>query len=164
MNVTTRIRERLYQKILEKDIGFFDNRENNASVLTTAMAEDCGYINGAATESLGPYTDAFFAMVGGLSIGFYFCWQMSLICIGLTPFMAIGQYVGAAFSKGLTTEQKDEQSKANLLCGDSILNYKTVQSMGHEEQFVKMYATYLDPIMRSAIIRNIKAGVSFGLS
>lgn len=83
--------------ILEKDIGFFDFRENNASVLTSAMAQDTSLINGASSESLGPYSDGLFALLGGLALGFYFCWQMSLICIGMTPFMTLGQYIGMEF-------------------------------------------------------------------
>lgn len=39
-NVTIKIRKILYNAILEKDIGFFDLRENNASVLTSSMAQD----------------------------------------------------------------------------------------------------------------------------
>lgn len=37
-NVTIKIRTILYDQILQKDIGFFDLRENNASILTSAMA------------------------------------------------------------------------------------------------------------------------------
>jgi len=64
----------LYKSILEKHVGFFDERENNASVLTSSMAQDSALINGVSTESLGPYTDAFFALFGGLVVGFYWCW------------------------------------------------------------------------------------------
>lgn len=96
-NVTLKIRRVLYMTILEKDIGFFDFRENNASVLTSAMAQDTSLINGASSESLGPYSDGLFALFGGLALGFYFCWQMSLICIGMTPFMTLGQYIGMEF-------------------------------------------------------------------
>lgn len=39
-NVTIKIRAILYEMILQKDIGFFDDRDNNASVLTSAMAQD----------------------------------------------------------------------------------------------------------------------------
>jgi hypothetical protein len=38
------------------------------------MAADAAIINGAASEALGPYTEAFFALVGGLVMGFIFCW------------------------------------------------------------------------------------------
>jgi hypothetical protein len=61
-------------EILKKDIGFFDFRENNASVITSAMAQDTSLINGASAESLGPYSDGFFSLFGGLAIGFYYSW------------------------------------------------------------------------------------------
>jgi len=37
-NVTLTVRKLLYTKILEKNIGFFDDRDNNPSVLTATMA------------------------------------------------------------------------------------------------------------------------------
>lgn len=57
-----------------KHIGFHDFQENQASVLTSSMAADSALINGAASESLGPYVESFFALFGGLALGFYFCW------------------------------------------------------------------------------------------
>lgn len=96
-------------------------------------------------------------------MGFYFCWQMSLICIGLTPFMTLGQYIGMEFQKGLTSEQKDSGTEADLLCGDSIMNYKTVQSMGHEDQIIKKYKEFQMPAVNAALARHCKAGFAFGL-
>jgi ATP-binding cassette subfamily B (MDR/TAP) protein 1 len=37
-NVTLKIRKDLYMNILQKNIGWFDERENGSSVLTSAMA------------------------------------------------------------------------------------------------------------------------------
>lgn len=127
------------------------------------MASDTSLINGASSESLGPYSDAFFALFGGLVMGFYYCWQMSLICLGLTPFMSLGQYVGMEFQKGLTEEQKDSGTEADLLCGDSIQNYKTVQSMGHEKQIIKKYKEFQTPAVNAAFARHCKAGFAFGI-
>jgi len=56
------------------------------------------------------------------------------------------QWIGMEFQKGLTNENKDLNNSADLLCGDSITNYKTVQSLGHEELFLKKYREYLEPI------------------
>jgi len=38
------------------------------------MASDAAILNGAAAEALGPATEGFFALFGGLVIGFIFCW------------------------------------------------------------------------------------------
>lgn len=37
-NVTIEVRKMLYESILRKNIGWFDNRDNAVSVLTSAMA------------------------------------------------------------------------------------------------------------------------------
>lgn len=53
-NVTMKIRTILYSKILQQNIGWFDDRDNGPSVLTSTMASDTALINGVSTESLGP--------------------------------------------------------------------------------------------------------------
>lgn len=53
-NVTEKIRTLLYFNILQKNIGWFDDRDNGPSVLTSTMASDTSLINGVSTESLGP--------------------------------------------------------------------------------------------------------------
>jgi ABC-type multidrug transport system fused ATPase/permease subunit len=53
-NVTQKIRTILYANILQKNIGWFDDRDNGPSVLTSTMASDTSLINGVSTESLGP--------------------------------------------------------------------------------------------------------------
>lgn len=73
-NVTLQVRQLLYRSILEKNIGWFDEQDNQSSVLTSAMAQETSIINGASSESLGPYTESVFALFGGLIIGFWFCW------------------------------------------------------------------------------------------
>ena len=73
-NVTYEIRTLLYARILSKNIGFFDHKDNGTSVLTSAMEEDASVINGVGGESLGPVADALCAVTVGLAVGFYYCW------------------------------------------------------------------------------------------
>ena len=84
-------------------------------------------------------------MLGGVAIGFYFCWQEALVCLAVSPILAIGEAMGVEFMNGLTEEQNSLSKEANLLCGDAIINYRTVQSFGHEELFVQKYKELLTP-------------------
>jgi len=92
-NTTYEIRKTLYSSIVRKNIGWFDDKDNGISVLTSAMASDTSIINGVSTESLGPYFEGIFALFGGLAIGFVKCWQMSCICLAMTPIMVLGNYL-----------------------------------------------------------------------
>lgn len=44
------------------------------------------------------------------------------------------------------------------------MNFKTVQSMGYEDEFVKKYYEYQYPITEKARIKHLKAGFAFGLA
>jgi ABC-type transport system involved in Fe-S cluster assembly fused permease/ATPase subunit len=54
--------------------------------------------------------------------------------------------------------------EADLLCGDAIINYKTIQSFGHEDVIVKKYTEYLQPAYKASKIALVKGGFFFGLS
>ena len=163
-NVTYKIRQNLYAAILRKDIGFHDHRENGTSVLTSAMAEDSSIINGVSTESLGPLADGAAALVCGVVIAFFYSWKMALICLAMAPLMVIGAYIGTQAAAGLTEETGALAKEANLLCGDAIVNYKTVQSFGNEELLVEKYRELLLPIHSASLRAHCCAGFGFGVS
>ena len=120
------IRRKLYGHILEMNIGWFDDKSHGASVLTSAMAEDTGVINGVGAESIAPQADGYSGLVIGLAVGFYFCWQQSLVVMATVPLLVIAKLVNFKASKGLGDVQHELMKDADLLCGDAILNYRTV--------------------------------------
>ena len=73
-NLTYSIRNILYLNILEKNIGFHDDRENNTRVLSSTMAIDSVDYFYGCTEYVVIYLEVFFALMTGLVFGFYFCW------------------------------------------------------------------------------------------
>lgn len=80
----------LYTSIIRKHMGWFDERENATSILTTSMAQDTSIINGVSTESLAPQLEGNLALFSGIAIGFWACWQEALVMLACTPFMMIG--------------------------------------------------------------------------
>jgi len=73
-NTTYNIRKELYGKIIEKNLGWFDDRDHSSGVLTSAIAKDTSIINGISTESLGPLFEGGMAITGGVIVAFIFCW------------------------------------------------------------------------------------------
>ena len=78
--------------------------------------------------------------------------------------MAIGNAMGMEFQKGLTTGTDDLSKEANLLCGDAITNYKTVQSFGYEDLVVAKYKEMMFPVFSLTKKAHLKTGFAFGLS
>lgn len=96
-NVTLKIRQSLYSSILQKHIGFFDDKENAPGVISASMASDAQIINGVSAEGLASSMEAGFATLGGIVIGFIYNWKISLVCLACTPFMILGGLMNAKF-------------------------------------------------------------------
>jgi len=64
----------------------------------------------------------------------------------LAPFIIIGSMVGVALEKGLTGKKNDLTKEADLLAGDAIANFKTVQSFANEDLLVAKYHELLEPL------------------
>ena len=125
-NLTNEVRKDLYDAILEKDIGWFDFPENGVSVITSAMAQDSSLINGVATSGIGPQVDASCSIIFALIVAFYYCWQEAIVCLLAAPFLMLGKHLAIHAQKKMSEEQNDKQKEADLLCGDSLVNLKTV--------------------------------------
>lgn len=50
--------------------------------------------------------------------------------------MVIGPTIDMEMMKAEDQGNEEDLKEANLLCGDCIVNYKTVQSFGHEDRLV----------------------------
>ena len=105
-----------------------------------------------------------FAVFGGIAIGFYFNWKVSLVCLGCVPFMIIGGAMNAKFQKGMSHDTEEAMKEANLLAGDSIINYRTVASFANEDQIVRDFDAMLEAPVKTATNKSHLMGVTFGFS
>jgi ABC-type multidrug transport system fused ATPase/permease subunit len=124
---------------LKKDIGWFDDRDNAPGILNSVLAKDVQSLNGASMEVSAVILESNFAMIVALAIGFIFHWKISLVTLGCVPFLIIGGIISAKLQSGFTGIDENSCKKANLLAGDTILNYRTVASFGHDHLIIKEY-------------------------
>jgi ATP-binding cassette subfamily B (MDR/TAP) protein 1 len=73
-NITINIRAKLYGTILQKHMGWFDEKENSAGVLVSVLASDVATLNGASSEAIGIMAEVTFSLLCGIIMGFYFFW------------------------------------------------------------------------------------------
>lgn len=78
--------------------------------------------------------------------------------------MIIGNALGMKLQTGLVDSQNELMREADLLCGDAIVNFKTVQSFGHTDLVVAKYAQLLAPGAKIAQSYQLKTGITFGIS
>ena len=142
-NMVTGVRKDLYEAMLRKDIGWHDDRDNSAGILTGTLASDVQLLSGVSSEGMGAQIEGAVAALAGTVMAFIFSWPLALVTIGLLPvFIICGAIQQKADQENMMNmesaegseemEKSDDSKMSKLLCSDSITNYKTVASFGND--------------------------------
>ncbi len=154
----------LYTSLLAKNIGWFDDKDHTPGVLSSTMATEAQTVNGVVGGGLASSLQAFFSVMTGVVLGFYFNWKVSLVCLGCVPFMILGGIMNAKFQQGMSQDSDEAMKDANMLAGDSIINYRTVASFANEDQILSDYDAMLQGPVNVATKKCHVMGLTFGFS
>ena len=88
--MTLKLRIKLFEAILRKHVGWFDNKDRAPGVLTNILTEDISAVNGLTTEAIGIMIEAALGITISCLICFYFTWQLAIVVSLISPFMVLG--------------------------------------------------------------------------
>jgi len=100
--ITKKIRFQTYGKILRMPVSWFDDPKNNAGSLTAKLSSDCNIVNGLATSFIAIAIQNIASLLDGITIAFIFEWRISLVALGLIPFIILGGVVQITLNAGFS--------------------------------------------------------------
>jgi ATP-binding cassette subfamily B (MDR/TAP) protein 1 len=89
-HLTYKLRVSLFEALLHKNIGWFDNKSRAPGILTNIITEDISSVNGLTTESMSIAVEAGLGLFFSCFICFIFSWQLGFVVMFTSPFMVLG--------------------------------------------------------------------------
>jgi ATP-binding cassette subfamily B (MDR/TAP) protein 1 len=96
-NLVKTIRIKLFEAILYKHIGWFDNKDRAPGVLGNVIQEDIAMLNGLTSETYAVALESILGIVVSSGMCLYFSWQVGIIAIVLSPMMVFGGFFMSSF-------------------------------------------------------------------
>ena len=164
-NLTKTIRIKLFESILYKHIGWFDNKDWAPGVLGNVIQEDIAQLNGLTSETWAVAVESILGILISSAMCLYFSWQIGLIAIVMSPLMVFGGF----FMSALQWNQgkvDDAYSESNALLSDIIMNYRTIISLGEKnvDFILHRYYHLLEGPNAQGIKKAHFSGILFGYS
>ena len=85
------MRREYMKAMVAQDVAFFDAAQ--AGELSAATSEKVQEVQNGTAKKLGEFIQAVFTGVGGLAVGFYFSWKLSLVILAGVPLLAAATYM-----------------------------------------------------------------------
>ena len=149
-----RIRQRLFDKLLEQEIGFFDGQKTGD--LMSRINSDSTVLQNTLSVNISMILRNLAGAVGGLVFLFITSWKLSLLLIVILPPAAL---MAARFGGKVRTISKNVQHSlgaASAVADESLSNIRTVRSFAAEDVESSRFTGALDAALE---IANRKIGL-----
>lgn len=98
--MTSIFRIKLFEAILYKHIGWFDNKDKAPGILGNIIQEDISQLNGLTSETYAVAMESILGLIISSALCLWFSWQIGLIAIVLSPMMVFGGFFMSSFQWG----------------------------------------------------------------
>jgi ABC transporter fused permease/ATP-binding protein len=136
--VVSRLREQLYQRILEQEVAFFDQRRTGE--LTNRLASDTGIVQNAVSVNISMALRNLASVLGSITVLFFVSAKLTLFMLLLVPpIMILAMFVGRRVRK-LARQVQDALAAASEIAEETFSGVRTVRAFTHEPEEARRYA------------------------
>lgn len=101
-----RIRMMCFEKVVNMEVGWFDEPENSSGVIGSRLSADAATIRALVGDALAQLVQDLSAAVVGLVIAFTASWQLAFIVLAMVPLIALNGFVQLKFMTGFSADAK----------------------------------------------------------
>ncbi|KAI8078647.1 P-loop containing nucleoside triphosphate hydrolase protein [Halteromyces radiatus] len=132
---TERLRHQVFCAYLRQEVGYYDDPENTTGALTTKLAVDAKNVNELITKTWGEIIQTVLTGIAGLIIAFVLSWQLTLVILGVSPFLIAGALYEAKIEQGFGDPTKKANEQCGEIASEAIKEIRTVASLNQQVYF-----------------------------
>ncbi|CAD8176902.1 unnamed protein product [Paramecium octaurelia] len=135
--ITFDLRNELFQKLITKDIEFFDS--NRSGELISRLSSDISVINKGANDSISMILKNAVQFIGSLILLWFISWNLTLVLFCVIPPFTIIVILFVRSYKKLTKEYQQAVAASTQIASEVLGNMRIVRSFSTEDKEGSQY-------------------------
>ncbi|EPS73347.1 hypothetical protein M569_01408, partial [Genlisea aurea] len=159
-----RIRMMCFEKVVNMEVGWFDEAENSSGIIGARLAADASTVRALVGDALAQIVQDLSSALVGLIIAFVASWELALIVLVLVPIIALNGYIQVKFMTGFSADAKIMYEEASQIANDAVGTIRTVASYCAEDKVMETYNRKCEAPLKIGVKRALISGTGFGVS
>ncbi|KAI3881396.1 hypothetical protein MKW92_034658 [Papaver armeniacum] len=163
-NLTTRVRRMMLAAILRNEVGWFDEEENNSSLVAARLATDAVDVKSAIAERISVILQNMTSLLTSFIVAFIIEWRVSLLILATFPLLVLANFAQQLSMKGFAGDTAKAHAKTSMIAGEGVSNIRTVAAFNAQDKILALFCHELRIPQIQSLRRSQFAGFLFGLS
>ncbi|KAI6680932.1 hypothetical protein NL676_034813 [Syzygium grande] len=138
-NLTKRLREALFDKILTFEVEWFDQEDNNSGALCSRLATDAAMLRNLVGDLLAFFTQAISAATLAVILGLLLSWRLALVATALQPLVIGAFYIRMIMTKSISKKILKSQNQSSELASEAVANPRVITAFDSEQKILNLY-------------------------
>ncbi|XP_078429609.1 ATP binding cassette subfamily B19 [Wolffia australiana] len=163
-NLTTRVRRMMLAAILRNEVGWFDEEENNSTLVAARLAVDAADVKSVTADRISVILQNMTSLLVSFIVGFAIEWRVALLILATFPLLVLANFAQQLSLKGFAGDTAKAHAKTSMIAGEAVSNMRTVAAFNAQEKISWAFAAELRRPRRRSRRRSQVAGALFGAS
>ncbi|GJN02705.1 hypothetical protein PR202_ga20083 [Eleusine coracana subsp. coracana] len=163
-NLTTRVRRMMLAVILRNDVGWFDQEENNSSLVAARLATDAADVKSAIAERISVILQNMTSLLVSFVVGFIIEWRVALLILVTFPLLVLANFAQQLSMKGFAGDTAKAHAKTSMIAGEGVSNIRTVAAFNAQDKILSLFCSELRVPQLHSLRRSQISGALFGVS
>ncbi|KAL5215774.1 hypothetical protein ABZP36_007175 [Zizania latifolia] len=163
-NLTTRVRRMMLAAILRNDVGWFDQEENNSSLVAARLATDAADVKSAIAERISVILQNMSSLLVSFVVGFIIEWRVAVLILIAFPLLVLANFAQQLSMKGFAGDTAKAHARTSMIAGEGVSNIRTVAAFNAQDKVLSLFCSELRVPQMHSLRRSQISGALFGLS
>ncbi|PWA78768.1 AAA+ ATPase domain-containing protein [Artemisia annua] len=137
--LTTRVREKLLEKIMTFEIGWFDKDENTSAAICSLLSSEANMVRSLVGDRLSLLTQAVFSAIFAYGLGLVLSWRLTLVLLAAQPFLIGSLYARRVLMKSLSENTQKALREGSQLASEAVINHRTITAFSSQKRVVSLF-------------------------
>ncbi|KAI4321911.1 hypothetical protein MLD38_035238 [Melastoma candidum] len=157
--LTKRVREKMLEKIMSFEVGWFDQDENTSAALCARIATEASTVRSLVGDRMSLLVQAIFGATFAYALGLVLTWRLTLALIAVQPLVIGSFYARSVLMKSMAGKAQKAQKEGSQLASEAVTNHRTITAFSSQKRILGLFRATLDGPRKESIKQSWFAGV-----
>ncbi|XP_077228537.1 putative multidrug resistance protein [Tasmannia lanceolata] len=162
--LTKRIREKLLEKMLTFEIGWFDKDENSSAAICARLATEANTVRALVGDRLSLLLQVFTTASSSFILALVITWRLSIVMIAMQPLIIGSFYSRGVLMRNMSEKSKQAQNAGSQLASEAVVNHRTITAYSSQERILGLYEVALKAPRKEIIKQSWFSGLGLFVS
>ncbi|KAK9104290.1 hypothetical protein Scep_021134 [Stephania cephalantha] len=162
--LTKRVREKMLEKVMTFEVGWFDEDENTGAAICARFATEANMVRSLVGDRLSLLVQVFAAASLAFVLGLVISWRLGSVMIATQPLVIVCFYSRSVLMKKMSEKARKAQNEGSKLASEAVVNHRTITAFSSQKKILGLFADTLKSHRKETIKQSWFAAIGLSSS